>query len=84
MKSSINNWAVSTLRNMVRGYTGRVGYGRRVVARHLVGIGQCGGVGHTSREQTHDGVVVELVTPATYDADNHHGDKRDKEAPQYP
>ena len=49
---------------------GRVAYGRCIVAGCLVRVGQCGGVGVATGNQTHQGEVVDFVVEATQQSDN--------------
>ncbi len=63
---------------------GRVGHGRSIVASCFVGIGECRGVGSGTREQTHDGAVVELKLATSNHTHNNEWNERDEEAIEHP
>ena len=62
----------------------RICYCRSVVVSHLVGISQCRGVGRSTRKQTGDGAIVELIAPACQDAYHQHWNHGDKETIEHP
>lgn len=63
---------------------GGVCYGGRVVVCHLVGIGECRGIGVAATHHTYDREIIHLVFGAGNDADNQKRYHRDEYAVSNP